>query len=326
MPLPRRRLLSLAAMSLGMASCGKGEGPVLSVSPSSSPTTSTVPVVSPTPSASSSAEADLTRPGEARKVVDALVAWARLPVIKLDITRTTATLSCLDAQKKVAAWRWESGGITKVASDIEYIQQASFDPKDFDLQDVGALFRAAAEVSGSSSGQELQIVEQTPGSIQMVVTTRPESEAVFFRPDGSLVRRLDLHTRPGLEEGLKDAVAGRTQLTRVELARDLIYAESADPKNSSATLRITRPEKVPAYRTSRAEAPTMASFSPTDIPLDVLVSHMESLPARLEQPEGTAVTWVIDCRDGRPLPTVRFTVGSRTIVTDLSGRDITTEV
>lgn len=267
----------------------------------------------------------LTEPGQARKVVDELQAVAHLPVIKLDITANQATLSALD-DKKARAWRWSAGTIEEVQSDIAFIQQSSFDPKDFNFDDVGHLFQTAAGISGRDTAQELQIVEQTPGSVLMVVTTRPESVPVFFRPDGSPVNQLDFLTLEGLQEGLSDAIAGRTQLSQIGLTKESIYAESPDPKDPAATLRITRQRKVPAFRTSRNEAVTMDVFSPSDIDVTVLLEQMRTLPMKWGKPADAPVTWVIDRRDGRPLPTIRFTVEGRTMVTDLTGRDITGEV
>lgn len=316
-----------------MAACESTTRQSLSpISPSETPTPSqgapSTPLPStstPSPTVSPSAWPELTVKGEARRVVDELVRTAALPVLKVDITATTATLAALTPDKKVNAWRWEQGQVKSVESDIAYIQQTPFDPADFDIEDVGALFTTAGEISGSVSGQELQIVEQTPGSVLMVVTTRPESEPIFFRPDGTLVNRLDFATREGLDEALDDVIAGRTQLTRVELTKDMLWAESSDA-TTGGTLRVSRPRRVPAFRTSRTDAPDVDPFSPTDIPRDVIRVQMTSLPGKLDKPQDTPVTWVMDRRDGRPLPTIRFTVGDKTIVTDLTGRDITHDV
>lgn len=268
---------------------------------------------------------ELTVPGEARKAVQQLQQASNLPVIKIDITATTATLSALDG-RRAKAWRWTQGQIAETDSDIEYIEQSSFDPDAFNIDDVGALFTKAAEISGSTAAQELQIVEQTPGSVMMVVTTRPESVPVFFRPDASTVNRLDFLTDWGLREAMQDAIASRTQLTSMALTRESLYAESVDPKDPQATLRVTRQRMVPAFRTSRNEAATSDAFSPSDVDIAVLLEEMRTLPMKWGAPQDAVVTWVIDRRDGRPLPTIRFTLDGRTMVTDMMGRDITDEV
>ena len=53
---------------------------------------------------------------------------------------------------------------------------------------------------------------------------------------------------------------------------------------------------------------------------------MRTLPMIWGKPAGTPVTWVVDRRDARPLPTIRFSFEGRTRVTDLDGRDITDEI
>lgn len=285
----------------------------------------TLPSITPTPaSPSPTSWPALTEPGEARKVVEELQQTANLPVIKIDITASQVTLSVLEGTQ-ARAWRWSQGQISEVESDIEYIQQTSFDPAAFDLDDVGALFEQAADIAGSDSSQELQVVEQTPGSVMMVVTTRPESVPVFFRPDGSLVNSLDFLTDWGLREALDDAIAGRTQLTLVALTKESVYAESVDPKDPAGTLRITRQRKVPAFRTSLSETSSLGAFGPSAIDIAVLLDTMRTLPVKWEAPDAV-VTWVIDRRDARPLPTIRFSLNGRTMVTDMQGRDITGEV
>lgn len=313
-----------------LVSCQRVPGPDGTPTPTPSLTTMTPSPSLPTTSFASATPSpttwpELTVPGEARRVVKELQRTANLPVIKVDITATTATLSALDGERPLA-WRWAQGQISPTDSDIEYIQQSSFDPDQFDIDNVGTLFTQAADISGSSAAQELQIVEQTPGSVMMVVTTRPESVPVFFRPDASPVNHLDFLTDWGLREALDDAIAGRTQLTTLALTKESLYAESVDPKNPEATLRITRQRKVPAFRTSRSETAASDAFSPSDIAIAVLLEVMRTLPMKWGAPEGAVVTWIIDRRDGRPLPTIRFTVNGRTMVTDMQGRDITTEV
>ncbi|MGA4669184.1 hypothetical protein ACPCG0_05190 [Propionibacteriaceae bacterium Y1923] len=330
MHLSRRALLSGLSVA-ALASCQRDPGQGGTPSP-----TPTLPKLTPSPTIPSSPAPTpssttptvwpaLTEPGEARKAVQQLQATANLPVVKIDITTTQATLSALD-ERQPRAWRWSQGQVNEVESDIEYIEQSSFDPADFDFDDVGALFAQAADMSGSSASQELQIVEQTPGSVMMVVTTRPESVPVFFRPDASLVNHLDFLTDWGLREALDDAIAGRTQLTVIALTRESVYAESVDPHEPENTLRITRQRRVPAFRTSLADASNLGAFGPSEVNLAMLLETMRTLPAKWQAPRDAVVTWVIDRRDGRPLPTIRFTLDGRTMVTDMQGRDITSEV
>lgn len=316
--------------AVALVSCQRDPGTEGTPTPtpsSASPTPTLTPSPTPSPTLTPSATTgpDLTVPGEARTVVTALQQVANLPVIKVDITATTATLSALDGTT-AKAWHWTEGQISEIESDIEYIEQSSFDPADFSIDDVGALFRKAADISGSNIAQELQIVEQTPGSVMMVVTTRPESVPVFFRPDASPVNHLDFLTDWGLREALDDAMAHRTQLTALVLTKESLYAESVDPKDPEATLRVTRQRKVPAFRTSRTETAASDAFSPSDVDISVLLEQMRTLPMKWEAPPGAVVTWAIDRRDGRPLPTIRFTLSGRTMVTDMQGRDITSEI
>ena len=327
----RRAVLS-ALTAAALVSCQRAPGnpgtPTPSQTSSSSPTTPSMTTPSPTtptPSPSATSWPELTVPGEARRVVRELQQVANLPVIKVDITANSATLSALDG-RQAKAWRWAQGQINETDSDIEYIEQSSFDPEAFAIDDVGDLFVRAADLSGSASAQELQIVEQTPGSVMMVVTTRPESVPVFFRPDASTVNRIDFLTDWGLREAMADAIAARTQLTAMALTRESLYAESVDPKDPEATLRVTRQRMVPAFRSSRSETASWGPFSPSDVDISVLLEEMRTLPMKWGVADDAVVTWVIDRRDNRPLPTIRFSVGGRTMVTDMQGRDITSEV
>ncbi|MGA4508073.1 hypothetical protein ACPCGZ_09235 [Propionibacteriaceae bacterium G1746] len=325
----RRQLLAGGVAALALVACQTrtDNGTTPPTTPATTPSPSTPPPSAPSTPATPAPSGWplLTDKGEARKVVDDLQRTANLPVVKIDITATSATLSALDGRTP-HAWRWTQGSISEVASDIEYIEQSTFDPAEFAFDDVGALFSTAAGISGSSSNQELQVVEQTPGSVLMVVTTRPESQPVFFRKDGSTVNRLEFTTLSGLDEALSDALAGRTQVTQVAFSKDALFAESPDPKDPQATLRITRQAKVPAFRTTRSETPTLDLFSTSDIDLEVILDQMLTLPTKWNKPKDSVVSWVVDRRDNRPLPTIRFTLDGRTVVTDLAGRDITKEI
>ncbi len=148
------------------------------------------------PAASASGNSDLTRPGRAQAAVAKLAQQAgTLPIIKVDLSATTASLSAVK-DGKVVAWQWEDGVVTPTDSDIEYVEQASFTPADFALGDLGSLFRTAAQISGSSSNQGLQIVDYNAGQVLMTVTTRPESMPVFFRRDGTAITEAGVVVRP----------------------------------------------------------------------------------------------------------------------------------
>ncbi|MEL4505346.1 hypothetical protein AAEX63_10635 [Luteococcus sp. H138] len=306
----RQRLgAGIAALTLALAptACNPGSG---SPSPSASPSASATPRV------------DLTRPKTARKAVDQLVeAAGGLPVIKVDVTSQSATLSALK-DGKVVAWGWADGEVTPVESDIEYIKQAAFTPADYNVDDLGALFAQAAKISGSSANQELQIVEYDHGEVLMTVTTRPESMPVFFRRDGSPINRLDFATQQGFAEAIRDAVGTDKRVLAMGWDQSGGFWADTASKEPGVVDRRTRQAKVPAWESSRKASSTGPTFPPTAVDPEVLTRLVRTLPDSTGHP-GEAVSFEISRRYQMALPVITFDVGGEQVITTLGGTDIT---
>lgn len=304
-------LVCVALASL--AACQSSTAPA----PSSSPTTSA--------SASPSAAADLTRPKAARKAVDALVkAAGGLPVIKVDITRSTATLSALK-DGKVVAWAWKGGAVAPAESDIQYIQQATFDPSRYDIDDLGSIFAAAGRISGSTSNQELQIIEYDQGRVLMTVTTRPESMPVFFRADGTAINQLAFPSTAAFTEAIKDtATPGKRALAMGWDAQGGFWTDTAS-STDGVIQRVTRQAKVPSWSAERKGTSSGPAFPASAVDPAVLSHLVRTLPTTTGQ-QGASVSFQIQRIDQMALPVITFTVGAQKVVTTLGGADITNVV
>ncbi|MGJ6980839.1 hypothetical protein ACSDQ9_09985 [Aestuariimicrobium soli] len=322
----RRRLLLTAPAALAAAAVvGSCRRPVATgtPTPSGSPTTGS-PSASPSPSAT---PRPLTDTGQARLVVNELrEASGGLPVLKVDLTVERAILSVLDGTK-VKGWSWQGGSITQVTSDIEYIKQATFDPDSFRFDNLTNLFGVAGALSGSTSNQELQIVEYNPGQVLMVVSTRPESRPVFFRPDASPIHELDYRSQQGIEEGLRDALGGRTQLHQLGYQQGSgLWVDAPDPNDPGVMVRRTRASKLPVWTSSKKVTSDWALFAASDVTAEKLAAIITDLPTRYDKPAEAEISYTIDMRDKRSLPAIRWVVGGKEVITDLDGVDITTQI
>lgn len=277
---------------------------------------------SPTPTV---AYPTLTSRGQARRVVNQLrQAAGDLPVIKVDVTATTAILTVL-LTNNPKAWQWEAGRITSTDPDVEPIKQVAFDPDDFQFDDVAALFATAASIAGSSESQQLQIVDYNQGQVLMTVTTRPESQPVFFRADGTAIQPIDFATSAGMAEGFKDAVNRSTQLLSVGYKSETGLWVDTPGKESGTVDRRTRPAKFPAWTAPRKGSADQPLFSPGDIQTPVLADLLVSM-ATAHNAKPADVSFIIDMRDQRTLPTIHASCKGTDAVYDLAGTDITAQV
>lgn len=290
----------------------------------------TPPATTPTPSPrvsspSASATPDLTRAGRAAAAVKALTAKAgTLPIIKVDITADTASLSAVD-DGRVVAWQWQDGVITSIDSDIEYVKQASFSPDDFALKDLGALFATAAEISGSASNQELQIVDYNAGQVLMTVTTRPESMPVFFRRDGTPINRLDFTSTPAFSEAIRDVAGGNSRVLAMGWsASEGMWADVPGSEPGVVT-RTTRQAKVPTWTSSRKADSTGLRFAVRDVDPAVLARLVVALPKQYQTSEQN-LSFTIQRRGRMVSPVIEWTVGGQRVVTTLSGNVITDQL
>lgn len=313
--------LSVAvATVVGVAACAPLASPA--PSPSTPPPPATA---SPTPSASPSpaeATVDLTEPGVARAVVDELLAASGARrAIMVSVSRTEASVAVVE-DGVAQTWAYRDGTIAPVQSDIHNVDQATFVPDDYALDDVGALFRAGVAVSGSDAGQELQIVEYSGGQVSMTVTTNPESRTVFFHPDGTLVPTLDFTSGDGVRTAYEAAVGRRGSVLQLGFGSDLgVYADVVGDEPGTIT-RHQRPARTPVIVTQRTEATTLRPFDPAlvdpDVVWQVVDARRDAGAYTYDQPWSC----LVDRREGATAPRLHCTIGSDTVTTDLTGRPL----
>lgn len=284
----------------------------------SAPSGSTTPTTAPT---------DLTQPGAARAVIQQLIAAAGSDEVLMVSVRTDEASISVLVGDQTATWAYRNGQITEVRSDLEYVGQARFDPDSFDLSDVGALFRAAAAVSGSDSEQELQIVdlhrvEHSAADVTMSVSTNPESRTVFFYADGSLVRTLDFNTAEGITTGLTEVIGTKAAVTSVTVSSSA-GASISYPATDGTTVIRTRSAKLPVTDLPRTTRDSRTQFDPQQVRAATIWAVLQRSAARDEFDLTTTWSVTAEVPNSATAPRLTFTVGSTTEVTDIAGNPIT---
>lgn len=279
---------------------------------------------SPSPSASASpTSVDFTQPGAADRVIDDLMAAANSrQLIMAQIARDTASISVLAEGDTPLTWAHRDGEVKQVTSDLAYVDQATFDIRDFNISDVGALFAAAAEQSESEANQTLQIVDYSGGQVMMTVTTNPESRTVFFNPDGSLVETLDFQTVEGLTAGYAEVVGIRSLVYSVGVKSSLGIWADFPALTATTVTRRQRTAKVPATTIRRSEEASLPLISTSSIdPATIWTVVQRTVHEHNQRPEPE---WSveIDDRDERGAPRMYFTVGGVSLVTDVDGNEV----
>lgn len=319
---PARRILgqslriSVAAIALlGLVGC------------TTNPATPSPSYTSASPSASK-AHTLLTTPGAARTAVNALIAAAGSDnVVKVDISRQEASLSIVRDGEPLT-WSYQDGVVTPADSDIADVQQTSFNPNNFRFDNLGAMFSAAANISGSDTNQQLQIVEYNQGQVLMTVTTNPESSTVFFRSDGTVVSALDFATSAGISEALRDCVGTATEVIKVGYKPDTgIYADVVGAQPGTV-VEATRPSALPRWSaTFKASAGT--PFDPSLVRAEVIASIIKQLetqttsaPASSKSIPQPDLTWVIERQEPDAEPTLRINVDGQTHSFTLAGEPL----
>jgi len=290
-----------------------GAGP--SSSASTSPTASTT-----TP------ELDLTKPGVARTLIRELVAASgSQQVVMVLIRKREASVSVL-TDGRAHTWAYRGGAIKEVSSDLAYVGQSTFDPDDFNLSDIGAVFRAAAAVSGSDASQELQIVdsrrvEHAASELKLSVATNPETRTVFFNADGTLVPTLDFNTAAGIAIGLSDAIGTHSTATTVAVGSATGASIDYPGTDGSVVVRM-RASKLPVTDVPRSGADKLIGFDPRVVSPAVIWRVLQRYAA--QGSFGPTTTWSVtaDIRTGDTLPRLRFAIGSAQFVTDLQGDEV----
>ncbi|MCL1841636.1 MAG: hypothetical protein FWF75_07835 [Propionibacteriaceae bacterium] len=308
-PTGARRLRWIAAVLAGLLVAGCGTAP-------------TVPSATKTPSPSSPS-INLAAPGAASAAVSQLVAQTHgNPVIRITVTTTDATLTYVQDDQAITL-DWDGGQVTPVDSGITYVDQQPFDPSDFNLRDIGSLFAQASAVAGSSAQQELQINEYNQGKVLMTVTTSPESQTIFFRPDGTMINAISFTTVAGITEAMADTTGDGAQVIQIGIDATQFWA---DVRVSPTEIEHrVRPAKLPEYTVVRKATTKDETFAPSQVEPAVVAHLMATLPAQLASPT-SSISMVMDMRSNLGFPTMRFTVGLTTVVYSPSGNDITQQL
>lgn len=290
--------------------------------PTAASTGLATPVPSPVPSASPSRVSPL-QPGQARLLLERLTEAAGSRVLVMaQVNADEAQIAALVGPHgdQVQTWAWRDGRPQHVDGDTQYIGQSRFDLADFALDRVPEMLHLAAVVAGSAKGQTLQIVESSPGRVLMTVTTQPESLAVFFTPDGELIRPLDFAYPEDLVPGIADATKDLGPVLALGATpQQGVWAERG---TGMGTLRQIRPAKRPTRTETRPDPSPLLGweFDPGVVDRAVLVT------LAAEYGKGKPLTFTIDRRDHRPEPVIRLQLEGRTVAFDLAGRDITAHV
>lgn len=300
------------------------------VSAGSTPAGSLSPTIStadPTagPSATPSLSAlDMTQPGVASKVIKRILSEVKdQPVVKVDVKKHSVVVTFITEAKKVKAYSWVNEELVAVDSDVTDISQARFDPREFNLSDVGKLFAEAEKLGTSSLEQELQIVEHDRGEVLMSVTTRPESATVFFRKDGTPIQHTDVETIAGMKAGLGDALGQYHNVYAIGFDPAIgVWVDVPNPDDGTL-IRRTRQTKLPTYSAARNQKPVWATFAATDVDLAVIHRVRAELRTRFQLSPDTPIVVTVDGQLQRSTPTITFKAGPKTVVTDLRGTDIT---
>lgn len=239
--------------------------------------------------------------------------------LMVEITADSVQVSVLTPEGKPVTWAHRDGKSAEVSSDLAYVDQATFNVSNFNISDVGALFRAATSMSGSEESQRLTIVDYSGGEVVMSVSTLPESRTVFFNPDGSLLPLLNFDTPGGIAAGIKEAVGTRSTVYSVTVQSDQGAWAEYPGDEEGTTVRRTRTTKVPVTTNIRSETVDLPPFLTSRIRPDTIWKVLDTVRGTADVPEDAQWTVVIDNRQSTAFPKMYFTIGSRSLVTDLSG-------
>ncbi|ETJ98624.1 hypothetical protein [Propionimicrobium sp. BV2F7] len=267
---------------------------------------------SPTPST------ELLTPGAAQKVVGELLGQIADPssVVRLRITGDQARLTYVDEWSKPVSEIWRDGKITTQDEGTDTVVSSSFDPRDFNISDVGAMFEKSAQLCGSAENQELQITEYANSKILMTVSTTPESSTVFFRPDATVIMPLDFTSAEDVSQALTEAVGPSTRILAAGLTADQLWVDVASGPGT-VTRRI-RKTSVPVYSLQRKQSISDEPFAPSLIDAKILA---EKFAAAAESESKDFVATVKQQKD-EDQPFINFSYGGTQELTSLDGTPV----
>jgi hypothetical protein len=239
--------------------------------------------------------------------------------LMVEIAKDSVQVSVLSAEGKPVTWAHRDGKSAEVPSDLAYVDQATFDVSRFNISDVGGLFRAAASMSGSEENQSLTIVDYSGGEVVMSVSTLPESRTVFFNPDGSLLEPLNFDAPGGIVNGIKEAIGLQLTVYSVTVQSDQGAWADYPGEKEGTTVRRTRTAKVPVTTNTRNETSNLQVFLAARIHPDAVWKIVDAVRGTADVPEDAKWSVVIEDRDHTAVPRMYFTIGSKSVTTDLNG-------
>lgn len=236
------------------------------------------------------------------------------PAIKLDITRDQVTLTVLDAELNPVAYRWQDDLINQVASDVQYQEQITFYPAGFPIEDIRRLFEVAA-LLGTGEDQMLQIMEYRDNAVHMNVTTRTESQTVFFKQDGTAFPRLGTRSALDIRRGFEVLTEGSSRV--LSMGFEPTQGYWAEVQISEDVIeRRTRMGGLPMFTSQRTETATAEPIEVTDVDPGVL--------ARLQFDYGAGEPCEVGIRnlEDTEITAVEFICDGETHHTTLDGREL----
>ena len=253
-------------------------------------------------------------------MVNALLAEAGSErALMVEIAEDSVQVSVLADDGKPVTWAHRDGKSSEVPSDLAYVDQSTFDVSDFNLSDVGGLFRAATGMSGSEEQQSLTIVDYSGGEVMISVSTFPESRTVFFNPDGSLLDLLNFDAPGGIAKGIDEATEGRLTVNSVTVQSDQGVWADYPGDEEGTTERRTRTAKVPVTTNIRNETVDLPVYLVAGIRPEMIWTLVDATRGSNDVPEDAQWSVVIDDRERTGVPQLYFRIGPKTIVTDLDG-------
>jgi hypothetical protein len=231
-------------------------------------------------------------------------------VVDVELTRTEARLTIITGQG-VVTYGYRDQQIEPVDSDIAYVGQAIFDPRTFDLDDLGDLFAQAGEAAGSAQNQQLQICDYDSGHIYMTVTTNPDTVPVFFSPDGHRIDPFDPGDPAQLAPALAQVIGTATAV--VDLGVDSangVYADLA--AGPGQILHVVRNSRYPVRDQLKPQAAQPDAFDPLPITADQLCAILNRAASHLGKTPADGVSLVVQRQPGQTDPTVTVTIGGKT--------------
>lgn len=259
-----------------------------------------------------SLERDLHDGGAIDAVRQLLVVADNRPALKLDITAEQVTLTVLDENLNPAAYRWQDDLISAVASDVQYVEQSTFYPASFPLEDIRRVLDTAA-LLGAGGDQVLQIMEYRDGAVHMIVTTRTESQTIFFNRDGTVVPRLGTLSTQDIRRGFGDLTAGSPRVLAMGFEPGQGYW--ADVQISDTVIeRRARMGGVPVFASQRNETSELTPIDVDEIDPGTIARNQ----SRFGRGEGCEVT--IDRSHDPAQTTIGYVCDGEQYITDTDGQ------